>query len=75
MQAGGYATACACYDKNVQTCVWAVSAATRTAAKPTQNTPRLPKTPPIYVTGRTTWVGRQKREAMRREEGSGLITY
>jgi len=48
---------------------------TRTAVKPTKNIPRLPKMPPIYATGIKAWVGGQKREAMRKEEGSGLIIY
>ncbi len=46
-------TACGCYDNNVQTCVWAVSAATRTAAKPTQNTPKPQNRPSPKAEGST----------------------
>lgn len=55
------------------TCVWAVSIATRTAAKPTsKNISRLSKAHPVYATGIH---GGQKCEAMTREEGGGLVVY
>ncbi len=62
--------------KNVQMCAWAVSAATRTAAKPTQKHPEAAENAFLSMRlEKPAWMGGQKREAIRKKERSGLITY
>ncbi len=71
------ATACGCYDKNVQSCVRAVSTASLPLGllRSQQKTPRGSRNVSYLRDRNTAWAGGQEREAMRRQEGSELITY
>ncbi len=75
---GHLATACECYDTKVQKCT-NVSlggiGCNKDCCEANTKTPLGSRNASYLCDRKTAWVGGQKREAMRKEEGSGLITY